>query len=182
MSLATLPKSRAYVVVTYTAIDEKTLQFETLKFRVSPEVAAVLADEGPELGGMTFTDLAERMRRREDDDGEPRRTGQLDLDPEVILRGVARRVRKRRLMETGYSAWEGPRPPRFTRIIGATEIWSGPPKRFQFCHGRRLRPGEICLDCNRAAREQAPPEVEEPTSPTAYHGSGRLKGGLRGKR
>jgi hypothetical protein len=173
MSLATLPRSRAYVVVTYTAIDERTLQFETLRFRVSPEVAAVLADEGAPLREMTFTDLAGKKRP-----GEGKERPIHGLAPEKVLRGQARRIARRRLKEKGGSAWEGPRPPKFSRIIGATHIWSGPPKRYQFCGGKPLEAGEICLDCDRAAREQATPEREEPRTRVSLASRGdRLRGG-----
>jgi hypothetical protein len=173
MSLATLPKSRAYVVVTYTAIDERTLQFETLRFRVSPEVAEALADEGAPLREVTFTDLLGKRRPGEGPERSIR-----GLAPEKVLRGQARRIARRRLKERGGSSWEGPRPPKFTRIIGATHIWSGPPRRYQFCGGRRLEAGEICLDCDRAAREQATPEREEPRTRVPLGPNGdRLKGG-----
>jgi hypothetical protein len=175
MSLATLANPRAYCVVEYTAIDETTCQFHTMRFRVSPEVAAVLAEREAPLRELTFTDLKGEKRPGEADNDDERRG---EIDPETVLRGVARRIEKRKLRDRGGSPWEGPRP-NVVRIIGATHIWNGPPRRFQFCGGRRLRPGEVCLDCDRMAREMAVGLGEEPLNQPARSRSGkRLAGGV----
>lgn len=98
------------------------------------------------------TDLAGKKRRKGDDEREP-------LDPEQMSDGVARRVRRRGLLERGGNPWEGPRLT-FTRFVGESRTWYHPPRKYEFCHGAPLGEDVYCLDCDRSGKDDLIPTVK----------------------
>jgi hypothetical protein len=175
MSLATSPNRRAYRVVEYTTADGVTL-----RFRVSPEVAAVLADEGPALREMTLTDLAGMKHHQHDV-----RSG---LDPERVIEGIARRVARRRTREARGNPWTGPRH-QFGCFLGETRPnWLGGEAIddegvCRLCRGRKLSASTYCLSCDRSGRDDAIPTPGERVrrrapKPARSRSGKRLAGGV----
>lgn len=143
------------------------------RVEVADAVAKLLKAREPETKEALFADLD--GRRPGDDEDAP------SIDSR-LTEADGERHRSRRQTAVG-SDWEGPRL-RFTHIIGATEIWNGPPEQFEFCKGRRLRSGEVCLDCHRTGDElriPAPPP-RRPSPLAALMAGDGLKGGKDGPR
>jgi hypothetical protein len=164
MSLATSPNRRAYRVVEYTTADGVTL-----RFRVSPEVAAVLADEGPALREMTLTDLAGMKHHQHDV-----RSG---LDPERVIEGIARRVARRRTREARGCFLGETRP----NWLGGEAIDDEGVCRL--CRGRKLSASTYCLSCDRSGRDDAIPTPGERVrrrapKPARSRSGKRLAGGV----
>jgi hypothetical protein len=117
-------------------------------------------------------DAMEREIRNEERRWNRHHVNVTDLGFEPLAPPVRRSRAPHRL--PGGNAWEGPRY-RFRRLLGASEIWTGPPVPGQFCHGRRLSRGEYCLDCERSGRDQQIPSAGDLPAVRQYNG--RLRGG-----
>ncbi|AGA31660.1 hypothetical protein [Singulisphaera acidiphila] len=90
--------------------------------------------------------------------GSPRGPARFDLDE------MADDPAHRTQLWVGANAWEGPRMG-FTRFLGESVIWNGPPQRLAdgrcpFCLGRELETHECCLGpCHRTGKDILIPSV-----------------------
>jgi hypothetical protein len=153
-------------------VEYLTADGTTITIEVSPDIAEVLASDGPRLKEVTFTDCAGRLYPGDNWAG---------LDPDRLdVKTVRRRV-DQRPMPLG-SPWDGPRF-KFTQILGESGTWRGEPRYFEFCGGKPLASYQYCLDCDRCGKDHLIPTPGEQVRrraprPSRSRSGRRLAGGV----